>query len=152
MQTIEDVLGQQPFFAGLDAEALSVLAGCAQNVHFAAGDLLFSEGGEADSFYVVRSGRVALEVHDPRGGTLVVDTADEGDVVGWSWLIPPYRWIFDARAVTAISALQFDGVCLRGKCEADPRLGYALMQRVTQVMYARLQASRIRLLNLYGRP
>jgi CRP/FNR family cyclic AMP-dependent transcriptional regulator len=152
MQTIEDLLAQQPFFAGLDAEALSLLAGCAQNVHFAAGDLLFREGGDADSFYVVRYGRVALEVHDPRGGTLVVDTADEGDVVGWSWLVPPYRWIFDARAVTPTSAVQFDGVCMRGKCEADPQLGYALMQRVTRVMYARLQASRIRLLNLYGRP
>jgi CRP/FNR family cyclic AMP-dependent transcriptional regulator len=152
MRTIETLMGQQPFFAGLDDQALSLLAGCASNVHFAPGDLLLTEGADADAFYVVRHGRVAVEVHDPRGGTLVVDTADEGDVVGWSWLVAPYRWLFDARAVIETSAIQFDGVCLRGKCDADPTLGYALMQRVTQVMYERLQASRIRLLNLYGRP
>jgi CRP/FNR family cyclic AMP-dependent transcriptional regulator len=152
MQTIDTLLGQQPLFAGLDAQALSLVAGCAQNVHFASGDLLFREGGEAEHFYVIRHGRVALEVHDPRGGDLVVDTADEGDVVGWSWLVPPYRWLFDARAVIATSAVQFDGVCLRGKCEADPQLGYVLMKGVSHVMYERLQAARIRLLNLYGRP
>jgi CRP-like cAMP-binding protein len=152
MQTIETLLAGQPFFAGLDAEALTLIAGCARNVHVGSGEHLFREGEPADTFYLLRRGRVALELHDPRGGTLVVDTADEGDVVGWSWLVPPYRWVFDARAVTEVSAVAFDGVCLRGKCDDDPRIGYALMQRVTHVMLQRLQAARIRLLNLYGRP
>ena len=76
--------------------------------------------------------------------------AHEGDVVGWSWLIPPYRWTFDARATQDTSAIAFDGVCLRGKCESDATLGYAMLQRVVQVMSARLHSARVRLLDLYG--
>ena len=100
-----------------------------------AGQYLFHEGEPADRFFVVRRGRVALDVHVPRAADQVVDTVDEGDVVGWSWLVPPYRWFFDARAVADVSAVAFDATCLRGKCEEDPALGYALMQRVAQVMY-----------------
>jgi len=151
VRTIEQYLPEHPFFAGLDPEAVALFAGCAVNVHFAAGERLFSEGEPADRFYVVRRGRVAIEVHAPTGA-IVIDTADEGDVVGWSWLLPPYRWMFDARAVEPTSAVAFDAVCLRGKCAADPALGYALMQRVAQVMYDRLQAARVRLLDLYGAP
>ena len=83
---------------------------------------------------------------------MVVDTADAGDVVGWSWLVPPYTWMFDARAVEATGAVAFDGVCLRGKCDEDPHLGYELMKLVTQVMFRRLTAARVRLLDIYGKP
>ena len=150
MRTIEQYLPDHPFFAGLDAGALALVAGCATNVSFAAGDFLFREGEPADQFFVVRRGRVAIEVHGPAAGTMVVDTVDAGDVVGWSWLVPPYRWLFDARAVEATGAVAFDGRCLRGKCEEDPRLGYELMKLVTQVMFSRLVATRVRLLDLYG--
>jgi hypothetical protein len=81
---------------------------------------------------------------------MVVDTADAGDVVGWSWLVPPYTWLFDARAAEPAGALSFDGRCLRDKCEEDPRLGYELMKLVTQVMLTRLTAARVRLLDVYG--
>src|SRR5664279_626194 len=90
------------------------------------------------------------QVHSPTAGTMVVDTADAGDVVGWSWLVPPYRWLFDARAVEPTGAVSFDGRCLRGKCDQDPHLGYELMKLVTQVMFSRLTAARVRLLDLYG--
>src|SRR5450756_2797700 len=80
-----------------------------------------------------------IQVHTPGGGGVVLDTADDGGVVGWSWLVPPYRWMFDARASESTSAVAFDGACLRGKCENDPVVGYALMQRVTQVMFDRLE-------------
>ena len=80
----------------------------------------------------------------------MVATLDEGDVVGWSWLVPAYRWMFDARATTGVSAVALDGACLRGKCDQDPALGYALMQRVSGVLYNRLQDARIRLLDMYG--
>ena len=80
----------------------------------------------------------------------VVDTVDEGAVVGWSWLVPPYQWFFDARAVQEVSAVAMDASCLRAKCDEDPALGYALMQRVAGVMYHRLQSARVRLLDLYG--
>jgi CRP/FNR family cyclic AMP-dependent transcriptional regulator len=150
MRTIEQYLPDHPFFAGLDQEALAIVAGCATNVSFAPGEFLFREGQPADQFFVVRRGRVALQVHGPTAGTMVVDTADAGDVVGWSWLVPPYRWLFDARAVEPTGAVSFDGRCLRGKCDQDPHLGYELMKLVTQVMFSRLTAARVRLLDLYG--
>ncbi len=93
-----------------------------------------------------------MELHNPSRGTITLDTLHDGEVVGWSWLIPPYRWMFGARAVESTSAVAFDGACLRGKCDTDPALGYALMQRVSQVMYERLQASRVQLLDMYGAP
>ena len=150
MQTMEEVLGSHPFFAGLNAGAMRLIAGCASNVHFAEGEFLFEEGHEADQFWVIRRGRVAMQMESPGQGAIVTDTMDEGEVVGWSWLVPPYRFFADGRAVTPVSATALDGACLRGKCEADPELGYQLLKRVTSVMYQRLQSTRIRLLDLYG--
>jgi CRP/FNR family cyclic AMP-dependent transcriptional regulator len=150
MRTIEQYLPDHPFFTGLDADALALVSGCATNVSLAAGEFLFREGEPADWFFVIRRGRVAIEVHAPAAGTVVLDTADAGDIVGWSWLVPPYRWLFDARAVEATGAVTFNGRCLRDKCEEDPRLGYELTRRVTRVMSDRLVAARVRLLDLYG--
>jgi len=148
--TIEDLIGRHPFFAGLSADAVRLMAGCASNVHFAAGDYIFTQGEAASTFYVLRHGRVALEIHSPGRGPLIIETMDEGEVLGWSWLVPPFQYFCDARAVTPVSATVLDGACLRGKCEADPELGYQLLKRVTSVMYQRLQSARIRLLDLYG--
>ena len=150
MQTIEEYLPEHPFFAGLDQPTLELLAGCATNVHFSEGEVLFQEGDQADTFYIVRKGRIAIQVHAPAAGGIVLDTADAGGVVGWSWLVPPYLWMFDARASESTSAVAFDGACLRGKCESDPAVGYALMQRVTRVMFDRLEAARLRLIDMYG--
>jgi len=150
MRTIEQYLPDHPFFAGLAPDALEVLAGCATNVSFAPGQYLFREGQPADQFYMIRRGRVAVEVHSPTNGRMTVDTADAGDVVGWSWLVAPYSWLFDARAVEPTGAVAFDGACLRDKCDRDPKLGYELMKVVTQVMFSRLVAARVRLLDLYG--
>ena len=152
MQTIAKYLPQHPFFAGLDESVASLVAGCAVNVHFRAGQHLFHEGEPADTFYVIRHGRVSIEVHAPAGPPVVVDSAHDDDVVGWSWLVPPYRWTFDARATDETSAIAFDGACLRATCEADPAVGYALLQRVVKVMSTRLHSARIRLLDLYGVP
>ena len=150
MQSLQDLLSEPPFFAGLGDSTVSMLVGCARNVHYRPGEYLFHEGEAADRFFVVRRGRVALDVHVPGQTEMVVDTVEQGDVVGWSWLVPPYRWFFDARAVQEVSAVAVDASCLRAKCEEDPALGYALMQRVSQVMYQRLQSARVRLLDLYG--
>jgi CRP-like cAMP-binding protein len=149
VQTIEEFLPGHPFFAGLDKQAIALMAGCAVNAHLRAGEFLFREGEAADTFYVVRSGRVAIQMRLPTEG-VVLDSARDGDVVGWSWLVAPYRWTFDALATEGTSVVAFDGACLRGKCEADPALGYALLQRVVQVMSARLHSARVRLLDLYG--
>jgi CRP-like cAMP-binding protein len=152
MRTLREYLPEHPFFAGLDDAAMDLVVGCAQNVHFHAGEVLFRTGEPADTFYVIREGRVALDVHDPRRGSLQVASAEAGEVVGWSWLVPPHRWVFDARAIIPVRAVALDGACLRDKCASDPVLGYALMQRVAHVMYERLQDARIRLLDLYGSP
>jgi len=147
---LDEVIASSPVFAGMAHDDLTLIAGCARNVGFEEGELLFREGQPAGCFYLVRKGRVALEVHTPERGGLVVDTADPGEVVGWSWLFPPYRWHFDARAAEEVRAIGFDGECLRGKCFEDTRLGYELMQRFAQVMIDRLQNTQLRLLDMYG--
>lgn len=152
MRGIDALLHEHPFFAGLDAEALTLLAGCAANRRFKVGEYLYRQGEPAETFFLIRRGRVAIEAHDEVRGPLVIETVDEGEVLGWSWLVPPHRWLFDARAVDPTSVVVFDGTCLRDKCDADPRLGYAVLQRVAAVMYARLQGTRVRLLDLYGVP
>ncbi|HET6968878.1 MAG TPA: cyclic nucleotide-binding domain-containing protein [Ornithinibacter sp.] len=148
---IRQLLAEHPFFADLPGTDLDLVAGCGRNVHFAPGEPIFREGGAADLFYVIRQGRVALSVHSPQGGDLTIATVDDGDVLGWSWLFPPYRWQFDAHATTDTSAVALDGACLRGKCEDDASLGYRLMQRFAQLIQERLQDTRLQLLDLYGR-
>jgi CRP/FNR family cyclic AMP-dependent transcriptional regulator len=150
MQTIETILRDVPLFQGLTPEQLELIAGCGSNVHFSEGELLFRDGEEADTFYVLRHGGVALETFVPARGAVTIETIDAGEVVGWSWLFQPYRWHFDARALSLVRATSFDGACLRGKIEKDHELGFALMSRFAQVMIERLQSTRLRLLDVYG--
>jgi CRP-like cAMP-binding protein len=150
MHMLDELISSTPLFAGLGADELTLIAGCAQNVHFGEDELLFREGEPADTFYLVRHGRIALELHTPERGGLVIDTIEPEEVVGWSWLFEPYRWHFDARSVTPVRAVAFDGACLRGKCDDDKELGYELMKRFGQVMIDRLQQTRVRLLDVYG--
>jgi CRP/FNR family transcriptional regulator, cyclic AMP receptor protein len=152
MRTIDRVLAELPAFAGLDPSYLELIAGCGVNRVFEAGEQLFREGDPADTFYVIRHGRVALEVEAPGKGALMIETLGEGSLVGWSWLFPPYRCSFDARALEQTRTVAFDGACLRGKCEQDSGLGYELMQRFASVMLDRLQATRLQLLDVYGEP
>lgn len=150
VRTIHDLLAQHPFFAGLDAPWLDLVAGCGRNVVLDA--VVAREGDPADTFYVLRSGRVALEVHVPERGGIVVETLGPGSVLGWSWLFEPHRWRFDARALGEVHAVALDGACLRGKCDADPRFGYELVRRFARLMSARLEATRLQLLDVYGDP
>jgi len=150
METIDAVLRAVPLFDGMTPEALEVVAGCGSNVRFHQGEVLFAEGDRADTFYVVRHGSVALELFVPPRGMVTIETLEGPEVVGWSWLFPPYRWHFEARARSLVRATAFDGACLRAKCEADPALGYDLMSRFAQVLIDRLQWTRLRLLDVYG--
>jgi CRP-like cAMP-binding protein len=150
MRTIEAGLYDAPLFQGLGAEHLELIAGCGANVRFREGELLFRDGEEASTFYLLRHGSVALETFVPARGAVTIETQEPGEVVGWSWLFPPYRWHLDARALSLVRATSFDGACLRMKCEADPRLGYDLMSRFAQVIIDRLQWTRLRLLDVYG--
>jgi CRP-like cAMP-binding protein len=150
MKTIADLIAEESFFQGLDQSSLDFVAGCGRNVHFASGDRILTEGDPANTFYVLRGGRVALSFFVPERGSVVVDTLGGGDVLGWSWLFEPHRWQFDAEAEEDVSAVAFDGACLRTKCESDPRLGYVLAQRFARVMLERLQSVRMRMLDVYG--
>lgn len=152
MRDIATVLRDHPFFADLDDATVQQLCGCARNAHVNVGEQLFAEGEPADRFYVLREGRVSLQVHVPGGHDIVVDTADAGDVVGWAWLIPPYRWQFDARVIAPARVVEFDADCLRSRCRTDPAIGYALLQRVAGVMYTQLCSARLRLADLYEVP
>ena len=150
MKTIRDLLAEQGFFADMGAEHLDTIAGCGHNATYSDGEHLFREGRPADTFHLVRHGRVAVEILVPGRGPLVVDTRDEGEVVGWSWLFPPYRWRLDARAVGVVRTVAIDGHCLREKAEADHDLGYALIRRITAVIIGELEATRLQLVDLYG--
>jgi CRP-like cAMP-binding protein len=150
VHTLDRLLARHPFFAGLDPEDARFVAACAVNRVVGAGDFLFRAGDRADHFFIVRSGRVTVELYAPGRGPLVLDTAGEGAVLDAAWLVPPYRWPFDARAVTAVRVVALDAVCLRARCEENPALGYRLMVRTAGIMQERLDAARVRLLDLYG--
>jgi CRP-like cAMP-binding protein len=150
-QPIEHLLADVPLLEGLGDEERALLAGCARNVRFLEGERLFREGDSAETFWVIRHGSVALEAFVPARGPVTIETIDPGEVIGWSWLFAPYRWHFDARALGLVRATVFGAACLREKCESDPAFGYDLMSRFTQVLIERLQWTRLRLLDLYGR-
>ena len=150
METIDDLLSRHPFFEGLKPEYLALIAGCGQNVHFDAGAYLLREGEAADRFFAIRGGSVAVETYVPSRGPVMLQTLGEGEILGWSWLFPPYVWQFDARAREEVRATAFDGACLRTKCDADPALGYDLMKRLARLISSRLEAARRQLLDVYG--
>ena len=152
IKSMADILAAHPLFAGLDKGITDLLAGCARNAHFANGDYLFKADGPADTFYLLRSGDVALELCMPGRGRLTVQTVSAGQVVGASWILPPYRWRFDARALGDVRATGVDAACLRGKCDADPCMGYQVMQRFLPIVAERLQCTRLQLLDLYAPP
>ena len=151
MKTLEQLLADIPALTPLSDEHRATIAGCAVNQAWSPGEYLFREGDAATTFYVIRSGGVALETFVPGRGPITIETLHEGDLLGWSWLFPPYRVTFDARALDTTHTLAFDGVCLRGKCDSDPVLGYALMHLFAGVMMDRLAQTRLRLLDVYGR-
>ena len=150
VEGLERIIGEHPFFAGLGELARDLVVGCAKNVRFDAGQYLFHEGEPADQFYLLRHGRVALELTAPGRGAITFLTLGAGELVGVSWLIPPYRWRYDARAVELTRAIAVDGACLRGKCEADHDLGYEMMKRFMPVLVGRLHSTRLQMLDVYG--
>jgi len=150
MQTLEQLIATAPVFAGLVPEQLALIAGCGRNSHVEAGTLLLREGDLADQFFLIRRGAVSLEVHAPGRASLRIETLEAGEVVGWSWLFEPFRWQLDGRAIGPCELIEFDGACLRGKCDTNHELGYQLMRRFARNIVDRLQATRLQLLDVYG--
>lgn len=151
MENLKSVLAEHPFLSGMNEAQLELLVGCASNVVFKAGEFIFREGEPAEKFYVIRHGKVLIETHVPQKGAIIIRSREAGEILGWSWLVPPYRWHFDARAVELTRAIAFDGKCLRGKCENDHDLGYEIMKRFALIIAERLEATRLQLMDIYGK-
>ncbi len=150
MKGIAELLDEIALLRGLPDAQRELIAGCGRNETFADGEHLMAVGDSAATFYAIRRGIVAIELVPAAGPPLVIETLEAGDVVGFSWLFEPFVTEFDVRARGAVGAIAFDGACLRGKCDADHDLGYELMRRFAGVMTSRLQATRLRLLDVYG--
>jgi CRP-like cAMP-binding protein len=149
METLERVLGNHPFFEKFPEQHLETIVGCASNVRFEAGQFIFREGEEASKFYLIRQGKVALQIFSERRGPITVLTLGEGEILGWSWLFPPYRWSFTARTLEPTHVFAFDGQCLRAKAEDDHDLGYELLKRFSRIIAGRLEATRLQIINVY---
>lgn len=152
MDGLDKIVREHKFFSGLPEETIKLVSGCCRNVRFDPGQYLFREGEPADEFYLVRHGRVALEVNAPGRGAIVIETVREGEIAGLSWLIPPYRRTSTARALELVRAIGIDGKCLRAKCDSDHSFGYQMMLRFVPVLVERINAVRLQVLDVYGTP
>ena len=148
METLEPILRQHQFFKDLPEKYFTIILGCTSHVVFKESEVILKEGDAADKFYLIRSGKIAIYIDQPQ--QITIQTIQEGDILGWSWLAPPYRYRFSAKAVENTRALALDGKCLREKCEKNPEMGYELMKRLVGVFTERLEATRIRLLDIYN--
>jgi len=139
---VENIIAGHPFLRGLKSAHLRLLADSAMQVRYDTGQYIFREGDPANRFYLVEQGRVSLESHRKDEAPVRIQVIGPGDVLGWSWLFPPYYWHFDARALEPTSAIFFYGTRLREQCEQDHDFGFEMMKRMTQVVIQRLQAAR----------
>lgn len=150
METLERIIAEHPFFEGLDNDFTKLMVSCASNVRFTAGTYILKEGDPANTFYLIREGKVAVEVFAPQRKPIIVATLSVGELLGWSWLLPPFQWKFHARAVDSVRAIALDGKCLRTKCEENHDLGYEVLKRFARIMEQRLEATRLQLLDVYA--
>ena len=152
IEVTADALATHPFLHGLSHDHLTVLAGTACDVTFPARHRLFEDGGSATRFWLLQSGHVALDLHVPGQGRMKIDTIGMGELLGWSWLFPPYKWAFGAVAASPVEAFEFDARTVRARCAADPVLGYEVTRRVARVLSKRLQSTRVRLITVSIQP
>ncbi len=149
-ETMETRVSLHPFFAGMKRSQLALLIDCAIPVHFKKGLVIFRAGEIANRFYVLETGKVVLESASKYGKPVIVDTIGAGDLLGWSWMFPPYVWQFTARAVEETDAIYFYGAILRQYCERDSSLGFELLKRMSVVMNRRLQAARKQMVSMHA--
>jgi CRP-like cAMP-binding protein len=151
MAASESQLAKHPFFKSLEPSLLEIFSACATPVTYEPEQKIYREGEEANQFLLLIRGIVAVELHLAGRGNLVIQTVGAGEVLGWSWLFPPYRRRFDARVIQKTNAYALDGKYLREKADSDHRLGYELLKRFSKTVVERLQATRIQLLDVYGK-
>ena len=146
IEVTAEALAGHPFLYGMSRNHLAVLAEAASDVTFPARHRLFEDGGSASRFWLVQSGHVDLDLHVPGQGRTKIETIGMGELLGWSWLFPPYKWAFGAAAASPVEAFEFDGRAVRACCASDPVLGYEVTRRLAHVVAKRLQATRIKLI------
>lgn len=142
-------IAEHEALANLDEDHIAFLSGCTKNVRYAAGDYLFREGEEASLLYLVRTGKVSLEIHAAKPGTIVVETLHAGELMGWSCLFPPHRWHVDGRAAKDTLVFAVEGKCLRNKLETDSAFGYAFTRTMLREVHRRLERTRLQVLDVY---
>jgi CRP/FNR family transcriptional regulator, cyclic AMP receptor protein len=148
--SVESSVRTHPFTAGLPDALIERLAAMARVEQRPAGAWIARQGEPADMFHLVVDGRAAIEVSTPGRDPIIISTVHGGEVVGWSWLFPPHRWHFDVVALDDLTSLAVDGRALRAACAADHELGYEVTRRLAAVVSARLEGTRIQLLDLYS--
>lgn len=151
MKQIADILKEHAFFQGLSPEDITFISGCAKNVVFQDQQIIATQGEPANQFYLIREGRVSIAMEIPPRKPFICQTLGPHDILGFSWLIPPYQWTFSTYATKTTRAIAIDGACLREKCESDPRLGFELMKRLVHILVKWEDASRLQLLDIYGK-
>jgi len=150
VKKVEQFVREHSLFEGMDPSQVTFIAGCGRLRRFAKGDYLTRENDPADAFYLLLEGRAVIETHRHNEPPTPLLTLGENDVVGWSWLIPPYRSQFDARALSDLRTVELDGRCIRNKCETDQQMGYQLLKRLSSVLVSRIHGARLQLLDIYG--
>jgi CRP/FNR family transcriptional regulator, cyclic AMP receptor protein len=148
--TLADYLLKHPVFEGLEPSQLALIVSYASETDYKPGMRVFQRDFDAHEFFIVRAGKVAIEVPAIDGESLKIQTVGDGSLLGWSWFIPPYRWSFDARAVTPSKVISINGDKLRTACDEDPKLGYLLVKRFAVLMAERLNAARIEAMRHYA--
>lgn len=144
-QLLKEILGEHPFLQGIKPDYVDFLAECATTKHFEAGDYMLYERQKADQFFLIHEGKVVLGASNPGRSFTTIQTLTDGDILGWSWIAPPYRWHFNARVAQPTLAVVMEGEDLRQKCEADHEFGYELLQRLMPIIWERLRLTRRRL-------
>jgi CRP-like cAMP-binding protein len=139
-------LGAQPFLRGMPPSQLGRLAEVASDVTFPRGHRIFEDGGHASSFWLIQSGHVRLDMQVPGEGQVIIDSIGIGELLGLSWLFPPYRWSFGAVCAGPVEAFEFDAAAVRDHCATDPVFGYEFNRRLIPVLATRLQRTRARLI------
>jgi CRP-like cAMP-binding protein len=150
MVPLSQVISEHPFFANLEPRFVQTITDCASNVEYKAGHVLFREGDAADRFFLIRHGLVAVESFHLERGPIVIDKIGPGDAIGYSWLVPPFKWHYDGRTLAPTHALVIHADCLREKIEETPELGYELLKRFAEVLLRRLEATRQQMLDAYS--
>lgn len=145
---LDEIIATHPFLKGLNPHQTRILRDCAMITQFKAGELVFREGDPANRFYLILQGKVALEAHTQDRGVTPIQFVESGEVLGWSWLFPPYYWHFDARALEDTDAVFFYGAPLREECDSDHDFGYEMFKRISTVIVNRLHSTRRQLVSV----